>query len=121
MNANHMSMMKTNLTIIPMGSREHFALYKSLSRIVLSYKKDWATLLHLYYTYYLLPVTNYSTIKISVTDNFSAGREYLAEPLVISFCSSLGSTLLLMKRTMIDPLYLWVITGPREAMLSRQW
>ena len=29
--------------------------------------------------------------------------------LVISFCSSLGSTLLLIERTMIDPLYLWVI------------
>ena len=26
-----------------------------------------------------------------------------------SFCSSLGSTLLLIKRTTIDPLYLWVI------------
>ena len=29
--------------------------------------------------------------------------------LVISFCSSLGSTLLLIERTTIDPLYLWVI------------
>src|SRR3990170_4410361 len=27
----------------------------------------------------------------------------------ISFCSSLGLTLLLIERTMIDPLYLWVI------------
>jgi hypothetical protein len=32
------------------------------------------------------------------------------KPLVISFCSSLGSTLLLIERTTIDPLYLWVIT-----------
>jgi hypothetical protein len=31
------------------------------------------------------------------------------KPLVISFCSSLGLTLLLIKRTTIDPLYLWVI------------
>ena len=31
------------------------------------------------------------------------------KPLVISFCSSLGSTLLLIERTTIDPLYLWVI------------
>ena len=31
------------------------------------------------------------------------------KPLVISFCSSLGSTLLLIERNMIDPLYLWVI------------
>ena len=30
-------------------------------------------------------------------------------PLIISFCSSLGSTLLLIERTTIDPLYLWVI------------
>ena len=38
-NANHMSMMKTSLTIIPMCPRERFPLYKSLSRHVLCYKK----------------------------------------------------------------------------------
>ena len=38
-NANHMSMMKTSLTIIPMCRREHFALYKSSSRLVLCYKR----------------------------------------------------------------------------------
>src|SRR3990170_737963 len=78
-NANHMSMMKTNLTIIPMCPRERFALYKSSSRLVLFYKKDWATLLHLCYTCYLLSVMNYLITKLSVTDNFSASREYLAE------------------------------------------
>ena len=31
------------------------------------------------------------------------------KPLVISFCSSLGSTILLIERTTIGPLYLWVI------------
>ena len=31
------------------------------------------------------------------------------KPLVISFCSSLGSTLLLIERTTIDPLYLRII------------
>ena len=77
--ANHMSMMKTNLTIIPMCPREHFALYKTLSRLVLCYKKDWATLLHLFYFCYLLPVTNYLITQLSVTDYFSACREYLAE------------------------------------------
>ena len=46
-NANHMSMTKTNLTTIPMCPWERFALYKSSSRLVLCYKKDWATLLHL--------------------------------------------------------------------------
>src|SRR6266536_2064931 len=74
-----MSMMKTNLTTIPMCPRELFALYKRSSRLVLCYKKDWATLLHLVYFYYLLPVTNYLITKLSVTDNFSACREYLAE------------------------------------------
>ena len=49
-------MMKTSLTIIPMCPRERFPLYKSLSRLVLCYKKDWATLLHLIYFYCLLPL-----------------------------------------------------------------
>ena len=40
-NANHMSMMKTSLPVIPMCPRERFALYKSSSRLVLCYKKDW--------------------------------------------------------------------------------
>ena len=58
-NVNHMSMMKTNLTTIPMCPHERFALYKSSSRLVLCYKKDWDTSLHLSYFCYLLPVTNY--------------------------------------------------------------
>ena len=78
-NANHMNVMKTSLTIIPMCPRERFPLYKSLSRLVLCYKKDCAILLHLIYFYYLLPVTNYLITKLSVTDNFSACREYLTE------------------------------------------
>ena len=40
-------------------------------------KKDWAILLHFIYTCYLLPVTIYLITKLSVTDNFSACREYL--------------------------------------------
>ena len=87
-NANHMSMMKTNLTTIPMCPREHFALYKSLSRLVLCYKKDWSTLLHLIYLHYLLLITNYLITKLSVTDNFSACREYLTEN-CLSFPSAL--------------------------------
>ena len=78
-NAIHMNVMKTSLTIIPMCPRENFALYKSSSRLVLCYKKDWATLLLLVYFCYLLPVMNYLITKLSVTDNFSACREYLAE------------------------------------------
>src|SRR4051812_36313491 len=74
-----MSMMKTSLTIIHMCPRERFSLYKSLSKLVLCYKKDWAMLMHLVYFHYLLPVINYLITKLSVTDNFSACREYLAE------------------------------------------
>ena len=68
-NANHMNVMKTSLTIIPMCPRERFPLYKSLSRLVLCYKKDWAILLHLIYFYYLLLITlsqNYLLLIISV-------------------------------------------------------
>ena len=81
-NANHMSVMKTSLTIIPMCPRERFPLYKSFSRLVLFYKKDWDTLLHLVYFCYLLPVTNYLITKLSVTDNFSACEEYLTKNLL---------------------------------------
>ena len=45
---------ETSLTIIPMCPRERFSHYKKLSMLVLCYKKDWATLLHLIYFYYLL-------------------------------------------------------------------
>ena len=38
-NVNHMSVMKTSLTIIPMCPRERFPSYKSLSRLVLCYIK----------------------------------------------------------------------------------
>ena len=44
-----MSVMKTSLTIIPMCPRERFSHYKKLSRLILCYKKDWATLLHFIY------------------------------------------------------------------------
>ena len=74
-----MSMMKTSLTIIHMCPRQRFALYKSSSRLVLCYKKDWATLLHLVYFCYLLPIMNYLVTKLSVPDNFSGCREHLAE------------------------------------------
>ena len=78
-NVNHMSMMKTSLTIIPMCPWERFSLYKNLSRIVLCYKNDWATLLQLIYFHCLLPVTNYLITKLSITYNFSACREYLTK------------------------------------------
>ena len=78
-NTNHMSMMKTSLTVIPMCPQERYTLFKSSSRLVICYKKDWAIFLHLIYFHYMLPVMNYLITKLSVTDNFSACREYLAE------------------------------------------
>ena len=38
-NTNHMSVMKTSLTIIPMCPREIFSHYKKLSRLTLCYKR----------------------------------------------------------------------------------
>ena len=109
-NANHMNVMKTSLTIIPMCPRKRFSLYKSLSRLVLCYKKDWAILLHFIYFCYLLLVTNYLITKLSVTYNFSACREYLAENR-LSFLSAPHWVrhAYLSKRATIDTLYLWVI------------
>ena len=112
MNANHMSVMRTSLTIIPMCPRERFPLYKSLSRLVLCYKKDWDTLLHLIYFHCLLPITNYLITKLSVTDNFSACREYLTKNR-LSFPSApcWVRHSYLSKKATIDPLYLWVISA----------
>src|SRR6187401_364805 len=74
-----MIVMKTSLTIIPICPQERFTLHKSLSRLVLSYKKDWATLLHLIYFYLLSLATNYLITKLYVTYNFSTCRKYLTE------------------------------------------
>ena len=111
-NANHLSMMKTSLTIIPMCPREHFPSYKSLSRLFLCYKKDWAILLHLIYFHYLLLVTNYLITKLSVTDNFSACKEYLTENcLSFPYAPRWVRHSLLIEKATIDPLHLWVIKG----------
>ena len=78
-NANHMSVMKTGLTIIPMCPQELFSHYKKLSRLILCYIKGWATLLHFVYFIYLLLVTVYLITKLPITYNFSACRENLTE------------------------------------------
>ena len=62
-----------------MCPRERFTSYKSLSRLVLCYKKDWAILLHFIYFRYFLPITIYLITKLSITYNFSACRENLTE------------------------------------------
>ena len=74
-----MNVMKTSLTIIPMCPRERFSLYKSLPRLVICYKKDWAILLHFIYFHCLLLLTIYLITKPSITYNFNACRENLTE------------------------------------------
>ena len=66
-NANHMSVMKTSLTIIPMCRRERFSHYKNLSKLVLCYKKDWATSLHSCYYCYLLRITLLQNYMLPLT------------------------------------------------------
>ena len=70
-NANHMSVMKTSLTIIPMCPQELFSHYKKLSRLILCYKRDWAPLLHYIYFHCCYPLQfilsqNYLLPTISV-------------------------------------------------------
>ncbi len=78
-NANLMNVMKTSLTIIPnVSSGAPFSLLE-LSRLILCYIKDWATLLHFIYFIYLLLVTIYLITKLSITYYFSACRENLTE------------------------------------------
>ena len=77
-NANHINVMKTSL-IIPMCPRELLSHYQKLSRLILFYIKDWATLLHFIYFIYLLLVTIYFITKLSITYYFSACRENLTE------------------------------------------
>ena len=77
--SNHVSVMKTRLTIIPMCPRELFSHYKKLFRLVFCYKKDFATFLHLIYFHSLLLFTIYLITKLSITYNFSACRENLTE------------------------------------------
>ena len=62
-NMNHMNMMKTSMTEIPVCLRERFSSYKTLFRLVPCYKRDWGTLLHRCYylllvTFHLLPLTS---------------------------------------------------------------
>ena len=71
--------MKTSLTIIPMCPRELLSHYYKLSRLILCYVNDWATLQHFIYFIYFLLVTIYLTTKLSITYNFSACRENLTE------------------------------------------
>ena len=101
-----MYVMKTSLTIIPMCPRERFSLYKSLSRLVLFYEKDWAILLHLIYFHYLLPVTNY-LIKNYLLPIISMLAENTLLKTACHFLLLLYGFDTLTYRK--DPLHLWVI------------
>ena len=70
---------ETSMTEIPVCPRERFSSYKTLSRLVPCYKRDWATFLHRCYFCYLLLATNHLTTQSLVADNFSASSYYLAE------------------------------------------
>jgi hypothetical protein len=72
-------------------------------------QKDWATLLHTCHRHRYLLVTKHFATKHLLLLFQCLQKLPCWNPLVISFCSSLGSTLLLIERTTIDPLYLWVI------------
>ena len=105
-----MNMMKTSMTEIPVCRRERFSSYKTLSRLVPCYKRDWATLLHRFYFFYLLLATNHLTTQSLITDNFSACRYFLAENhLSDPSAPRWVRHSYLPKRATIDPLYLWVI------------
>ena len=105
---NHMNVMKTSLTIFPcvLGSAlHHIRVCPGLSFATKSIGPPCCTLLLLLVARYKL--SYHKTICYHLFQYLQ--RVPCWKPLIISFCSSLGSTLLLIERTTIDPLYLWVI------------
>ena len=111
-NANHMNVMKTSLTIFPC------VLGSALHHIRVCPDLSFATkgLGHLAAPYLLLLLVARYKLSYHKTIYYHL-FQYLQripcwKPLIISFCSSLGSTLLLIERTTIYPLYLWVIKTP---------
>ena len=107
--ASHMSVMKTSLTIFPCVLRSAFPIIRVCSGLSFA-TKGLGYLAALYLLLLLVARYNLSYHKTICYHLF----QYLQripwwKPLIISFCSSLGLTLLLIERTMIDPLHLWVI------------
>ena len=105
-NANHMSMMKTNLTIIPMCPRERFPSDKSLSSLSFATKRIGPSCctLFTFITCYPLQITlsqNYLLPIISVlAENTLLKTAYHFRLLHVGFE---------IERTTVDPLYFWVI------------
>ena len=110
LNVNLMNVMKTSLTIIPNVSS---GAPSSLLEFVQAYPllhKGLGHLATLYLLYLLFACYYLSYHKTIYHLKFQClQRKPYRKPLIISFCSSLGSTHLLIERTTIDPLHLWVI------------
>ena len=108
-NANLMNVMKTSLTMFPCVLQSAFPIIRICSGLSFATKRigpPCCTLLILF---------TYCSLLFVLTQNYvSPTTSVLAEKTLLKtachiLCSSLGSTLLLIKRTTIDPLYLWVI------------
>ena len=101
---------ETSMTEILICPRERFSSYKTLcSGLSLATKGIGPSCCSFFtivtcYSLRIILSHNYLLPIISVLPRIPCWK-----PLVNSFCSSLGSTLLLIERTMIDPLHLWVI------------
>ena len=109
-NVNHMNVMKTSLTIIPMCPRECLSHIRTCTGLSFATKRIGppCCTLFTFIACYPLQIIYHKTICYL---QFQCLQKIpYRKPLVISLCSSLGSTLLLIKRTMIYPLYLWVIS-----------
>ena len=111
---------ETSMTEIPVCPRERVSSYKTLFRLVPCYKRDWATCCTISTTCYLLLFAHYVSPRYTITCYRYFQCLYLLpcwNPFIRAFCSSLGLTLLLIVRTTIDPLYLWVIMGVHPTCL----
>src|ERR1041385_7062917 len=108
------------MTTSPVCPQERFSLYKFSCYASPLLRKDWATRYSpvsftlLVFTFLLLiprkPLKSYLSVLAVIS---------LQKSLAITFCSSLGSTLLLIENVAIDPLRLWVINALRRLLQIR--
>ena len=107
-----MSVMKTSLTIIPNVSLGAPLLLLAIVQAYTLIHKGLGHLAALYLLYLLIACYCLSYHKTIYHLQFRClQRKPYWKLLIIFFCSSLGSTLLLIERTMIYPLHLWVISS----------
>ena len=108
-NANHMSVMKTSLTIFPCVLGSAFPIIRVCPGLSFATKRIGPPCYTLFtfiacYPLQIILSQNYLLPTISVlAENTLLKTTYHFLPLLV------GLTLLLIKRTTIDPLYLWVI------------